>query len=204
MDQATEMLQAEQKKFGEAHNIEITENDSEVGKKLAKAGEVYDYYNPIYLIFFKSYKQEAYLNVAIADSDINGIEQSRKALIKTSEEGLELIKATPAFSGDTKLKEACTEILTFYKNEGENEAKIIADFFLKKEIFEKIQIAFENKKKNDRTQADYDKINKAGEDYNKAVAQYNEVVNKGNKERTKQINNWNAAVGRFLKAHISR
>lgn len=204
MDDATEMLQAEQKKFGEAHNIEITEDDSELGQKLQKAGEVYDYYNPIYLIFFKSYKQEAYMNVAIAESDINGIEQSRKSLIKTSEEGLEKLKAIEAFNGDDKLKEACIEILTFYKNEGEKEGKVIADFFLKKETFEKIKAAFENKKKKDRTQSDYDKINKAGEDYNQSVNEYNNVVKVSNKERTKQINSWNNSVTKFLKSHISR
>lgn len=204
MDAASDMLDVEQKKFGDEHDIKIIEDESKVGKKLAKAGEVYDYYNPIYLIFFKSYKQEAYMNVAIEENDINGIEQARKSLITTSEEGMEKLKEIKAFNGDTKLKDACMEILKFYKNEGEKDAKVIADFYLKKEVFEKIQAAFDKKKKKDRTQADVDKINKAGEEYNQAVKEYNDIIKVTNKERSKQINSWNNAVTKFLKTHISR
>ncbi|MEZ4938103.1 MAG: hypothetical protein R2799_10980 [Crocinitomicaceae bacterium] len=204
MDAASDMLQAEQKKFGDANNITITENDSKIGKKLQKAGEVYDYYNPIYLIFFKSYKQEAYMNVAIAENDINGIEQARKSLITTSEEGLQLLADIKDFNGDNNLKEACLEILKFYKNEGEKDGKVISDFYLKKETYEKIQAAFENIKKKDRTQEDVNKVNKAGEEYNKAVNEYNEIVKVTNKERSKNIDNWNNAVTKFLKTHISR
>jgi hypothetical protein len=204
LDDANDMLRAEQKKFGDAHNIKIEADDSKLGAKLTKAGEVYDYYNPIYLIFFKSYKQEAYLNVAIAENDINGIEQARKSLITTSEEGLKKMTETKAFNGDLKLRQACLDILRFYKNEGEIDAKIIADFYLKKETFDKLQAAFDKKKKKDRTQSDIDKINKAGAEYNKAVVEYNEIIKVTNKERTKQINAWNSAVGKFLKTHISR
>ena len=113
MDAAADMLREEQQKFGDAHDIKILDDESKIGKKLQKAGEVYDYYNPIYLIFFKSYKQEAYMNVAIAENDINGIEQARKSLITTSEEGLTLIEEIKDFNGDLSLKTACVDILKF-------------------------------------------------------------------------------------------
>lgn len=202
LDAGTEMLNAEQKKFADKYNIKIVEDETKLGKKLAKAGEVYDYYNPIYLIFFKSYKQEAYLNGAIAKNDINAIEQNRKSLISISEEGLTKVGEMDPFYNDNKLKESCMEMLRYYIKEGKNEAKTISNFYLKKETFEKFQVAFEKIKNKDRTQEDVDKINKAGEEYNKAVTEYNIVIEVSNKERKKVLNQWNNAVSKFLKTHI--
>lgn len=204
MDAASDMLDKVEEEFAAEHDINLIENQSKLGKKLAKASDVYDYYNPVYLIFFKVYKQEAYLNKAIAENDINGMEQNRKTLIKEAESAIEKLKPIGSFDDDATLRKACMDIVQFYKKEGEKDAKVISDFYLKKETFEKLKEAFDKKKKKDRTQEDVDKINKAGEEYNAAVKEYNTVVDLVNKERSKMLKAWNSSVTRFFKRHISR
>jgi len=204
MDDATEMLNEEQAKFGKAHNINIVEDDSKLGKKLNKASDVYDYYNPIYLMFFKSYKQEVYLIASMEADDINAIEQNRKALISMADEDIKNLIAIKAYDSDLTLRNAALMMLRFYKKEAEKDAKVVTDFYLKKETYEKINVAFEKMKKKDRTQENVDRVNKAANEYNEAVQEYNEIIKITNKERTKNLDAWNKAVSKFLKSHISR
>ena len=56
MKAASKMISREQRTFAEGHNITIIEDDSDLSKKMEIADMVYDHYNEVYLIFFKSYK----------------------------------------------------------------------------------------------------------------------------------------------------
>ena len=84
LSDASVMINRVQRRFAEAHDIKIIESSSELDKKMEVAGEVYDHYNEVYLIFFKSFKQEAYLLDAISRKDLSAIEQNREALVTTS------------------------------------------------------------------------------------------------------------------------
>ena len=67
-------------------------NKDKIGKKLEEAGKVYKYTNPIYLIFFKSYKQEMYLINAQNKGDVSGMEQNKNALMQDAKEGKKKLK----------------------------------------------------------------------------------------------------------------
>jgi len=199
---ASDMLAARHKKFADANNITLIDDSSKKSLKLQKASLVYKYYNIVYLIFFKAYKQEAYLMDAVARGDVNAMEQSKNALLEYSEEGLTKLKNIKSFDADNSLKDACKEMLNFYKEEASDKSPIIINFFLKMEKFKSIQEAFNAKKEKNRTQEDVNQFNGAVNDYNSATNEYNETNDYLNKTRSKNLNNWNSTATKFTKRHI--
>lgn len=78
LSEAGKELDEVQNKFAEAHDVKLVEGEqSKRSKKLETASKVYKYYNKAYLIFFKSYKQEAYLLESTNKRDVNGVEQNK-------------------------------------------------------------------------------------------------------------------------------
>lgn len=199
---ASEMLAARHKKFAEANNINLIEDSSKKSLKLEKANLVYKYYNKLYLIFFKAYKQEAYLMDAVKRGDVNAMEQSKNALLEYSQEGLDKLKTIKAFGDDNSLKDACKQTLNFYKEEATEKSPIVINFFLKMEKFKSIQEAFNAKKEKNRTQEDVDQFNEAVNEYNSATNEYNTTNEYLNKTRSKNINNWNSSSTKFTKKHV--
>jgi predicted patatin/cPLA2 family phospholipase len=162
------------------------------------------YYKKLYLIFFKSYKQEAYLSDAIEANNINSIEQNKNTLIKYTEEGLKKIEEITPFEEDKSLKEGCYQYLVYSLNHSKNTVPEMVDFILKKENMEKIQKAMESKKSSQRTNEDITSFNNAINEYNSSIKKQNGVINKLNKDRTKAINEWNNASSNFLDKHTPK
>ena len=71
------------------YNIILTEDTSDLSKKMQKSNEVFKYRTELYLIFFKVYVTDSYLSVAIENKDLAAIEQNKNALIQYADEGIE-------------------------------------------------------------------------------------------------------------------
>ena len=166
-----------------------------------KANDALKYYNIIYLIHFKCYKQEMYTLDAISRSDVNGLQQNINTLLNFSNQELEKIKTVGSYSGDGSLLAVAKQFLTFYKQEASKDFPGMIDFFIKKDNFEKIQKTFEAKSKNARTKQDVDQYNKASSEYNLAVAAYNKINNSTNLQRTNLYELWNQKINLFFKNH---
>ncbi|MCB0402392.1 MAG: hypothetical protein KDD41_09940 [Flavobacteriales bacterium] len=201
---AGNMLQLQQDNYARKHDITINPELDEISKKLEAADKVFDYYRVIYLLFFKSYKQEAYLMDAMQRNDVSGIEQNKNALMNYANEGIKELASMDGFSGDVTIRNACKNMLTFYKKESEEHMKTISDFYIKNENFAKIKAAFDAKKPSSRTQEDVDEFNKAVDDINKASNEYNVLSNKLNQDRADLINKWNTSSQAFLDKHIAK
>lgn len=191
-----------EKKFADENKITLIEASDKVSNKLKKAGEMYDYYNPVYLIFFKSYKQEAYFMDALNKNDVSGMEQNKSMLSKTAQEGIDEMAKMAAFKGDESLKKAVLDVLNFYKEEADKKFQVFIDFQTTKEGFEKAKKNIESKKEKDRTKEDIDNYNKLVNEYNKATTEYNNVNNDLNKRRSKLIDTWNSTANSFTNKHI--
>lgn len=201
-DAGDRIIQVE-KRFAEEHNITLIDGGSDkISEKLKKAGEMYDYYNPIYLLFFKAYKQELYFLDALQRGDLSGMEQNNSMLAQTAKECIDSLKKIKDFNGDLSLKNTCMEILNFYLDESKSKFTVFIDFQAKKEGFEKAKSNMESKKEKDRTKEDIDNYNSFVKEYNAATAEYNKVNNELNSKRSKLINSWNNSSSNFTSKHL--
>lgn len=205
LGEASEMLVAEQKKFADEFDVELVDAaENDLNRKMMIAEEVYDYYNVVYLIFFKSYVTDIYLADAIGKKDVSAIEQQKASLSANSAEGLEKLKTLEAFNGDNSLITSCRTMLEFYQDEADNQIQHITNYLIKTENFETIKASFEQKNEKDRTQQDVDQFNNAVNDVNESGQKYNEVNQSIFNNRKTYIETWNKAVEKFTDKHVPK
>ncbi len=190
-----------QKQFAAKHNIILIESESTSEAKMKIASDVTKHYDEVYLIFFKAYKQEAYLMDAINQKNVNSIEQNLNSLQNFSEQGLNKLKALKGYSKDATLVIACRNQLSFYKEEARN-GSTITDFYFKEENFAKLKKQFDAKPGSKRTQHDIDQFNKWVNDINAAVKTFNAYNNDLNKQRNNNLDGWNNAVKKYMDEYI--
>jgi hypothetical protein len=199
---AGEMLDDEERKFAAEHHITLIETQDKIGRKLAEASRVYKYYNEIYLIFFKSYKQEVFLLEAQKKGDFNAMEQNRAALAQNSTEGKTKLAAIKGYQGDLSVKQACTDLLSFYVTETKKFNDITA-FYLEKEKFEKIKASVEAKGQS-KTNDDIKQYNETANSYNAALAKYNVINMDMNNNRSRFLTNWNESVDKLFDKYVPK
>ncbi len=202
--QEASLKQREQQKiFAAKNNITLLENQSELETKSKIMAEVMDHCNTVYLIFYKCYKQEAYLMEAINQKNVASIEQNLNSLGKFAEEGLEKLKTLKGYQGDPALINACRTMLNYYKSES-SKGRVITDYLLKEEEFVKIKKQFEAKPSGKRTQQDVDQFNKAVEDINNASNKYNSTMSDLNKTGAAGLNDWNKTYNGYMDEHMPK
>lgn len=202
VDEAGEQLEAAQKVFAEAHNIELISQSSDTGKKLEEASAVYHYYNQVYLIFFKAYKQEAYLLTALEASDVNALIQNQNSLKNYALEGLSKLDTFPKYKGDGSIINAAKEVMSFYLSEADEKVPVLANLFLVQDKMEKVQASFEAIAPAKRTQGDVDNYNNVVNEYNQAVNDFNATIEALNKDRSSHLDNWNKTTDKFIDTQI--
>jgi hypothetical protein len=203
-DQALMRVNGQFESFAKKYNIQLSDNKSELSKKMETANKVMTHYNQTYLIFFKSYKDEAFLTESFRTNDIGLQEQKREALLLSSSEGLAKIGPLASFKNDQTLKFACQQLLNFYKDEAQTKVPVLIDFHLKKENFDKISKAFEDKKQEERTKKDIDNYNNAVKEINSALQKANLLSDELNKKRKQLLDNWNRVSDQFLHTHVPK
>jgi hypothetical protein len=203
LDAAYQVFNTAHEKFAAENNINLIKKDDETSQKLEKAGEVFRYYNQIYLIFFKPYKQEVYLIAALNRGDINAMKQNQEALSNLSAEAKLKLNEIKPYKGNNSLKMACNQVLDFYIYEADKKASSLVDFYLKKEKFEKLKAATDKKGKN-LTSDEAKEFNAAVAEYNKASDEFNKINEDLNKRRSAALDNWNNSVSKFLDKNISK
>ncbi len=189
--------------FAKENNITLLESgkDDKVSAQLKIANEVYAYYNEVYLIFFKAYKQEAYLLDALSKGDLSAIEQNKVSLSKVSGECQLKLKAKQPFrNSDNSMRGTATALVDFYKNEADVRFAKLIDFQIKQEAFTKAKKAFETNK--NKTNDDVNTYNKLINDMNSASAEFNKTNNDLFKQRTTLLNEWNKSSQDFTAKYL--
>jgi hypothetical protein len=202
LKEGNEKMKAAQASFASKNNINLINGESELGDKLEQVHLLNVYYHQVYLLFFKPYKQEAYLMEAVEKGNITGIEQNKNALLKYAQEGLEKLNGIKAFQGDNSIMMSCKGMLNFYVKEVNDKMGAISDFFLTKERFAAIKKEFD--KKSSPTKQEVDTYNKGIAEINKASEAYNKNNQTLNQQRAEALNNWNSAVKSFFDEHTPR
>jgi len=189
--------------FAKKNNINIVESKSAFSEKLLKASQVEKYYHNIYLLFFKSFKQEDYLIEAQNRKNISSIEQNKNTLEKYAKQAISVLDTSKAFMNDRSLVVVLKELMAFYMDEA-SKSKVITDYFLKEENFAKMSKAFNAKPAKSRTQADVDNYNKMVNELNAAMNDFNALNNDFNKKRSTLIEKWNKSTSKFLDYHMPK
>ena len=202
LDEASDMVGQAQKAHATRYNITLVEGeDDKITQKIKTAGEALDYYNKMYLIFFKCFKQEVYVMEELQRNDVNALEQNASSLLLYADESLAKLDTTKTFKGDGNLKSAAVQLIKFYKSEAEKDFPGMVDFYIKKDNFEKVKKLVESKSKNERTQQDVDQYNNAVNEYNAAVQAFNKINESTNNQRKRYMDLWNQRVEQFFDAH---
>jgi hypothetical protein len=189
-----------EKQFAAKYNVNLIDNESATETKMKIATQVMHHYNEVYLIFFKAYKQEAYLMDAVNAKNVNSIEQNMNSLQNFAEQGLEKLKDMKGYNNDPSLIVACRNVLNFYKNEAKQGAGM-TDYFLKVEEFTKMKKQFDTKGSR-RTQQDIDQYNKGVNDMNAAGNTFNALNKDLNKQRSNALDDWNKGVKKYMDDYI--
>lgn len=189
--------------FASKHGVVLNEGQkSKLATKLEQVGKVNNYVNQLYLIYFKSAVQEMNLMNSLKANDINGVEQTKNALLKFAAEGLQRLDTVKAYKGDGSLITACRKVLEFHRLEADKKIPSMSDFLIKSDEFNKLKKSFESKPAGQRTKEDVDKYNNAVNEMNKAGQLYNKNADELFAGRNKVLTNWDQTKRRFMDSHI--
>lgn len=188
--------------FANKHNIQIIENENDLGKKMKISNEVFEHYNDMYLVYFKVYINEIYLWDAIEANNVSAIQQNANALNTAAKEGLEILKTKGTYNNDESIINATKTAFEFFIEESEQKIPEITDFLILNEDFEKIKTNLEATPERKRTKEQIDAYNKKVKDINKAIKNYNKVNTELNNKRQQIINDLNNTNANFLAKHI--
>jgi hypothetical protein len=203
LNEAAERQNRVQKAFAAKHDVKILEGSSELQEKSKIASALMGHYSDVYLVFFKAYKQEAYLMDALDKKNVTAIEQNKSALKAAAEEGMQKLQGLTGYNNDPSLITACRQALQFYKDEA-SKMDYASDFLLLNESFEKAKKTLESKPAARRTQSEVDEFNKSVNNINNAVNKYNNTNNQMNRDRGQALDNWNNTVKRYLDTYMPK
>lgn len=204
VEEAGKRLEKTEDEFIAKNNIKLTEQKSELSKKIEQTNKVNEHYRKVYLIYFKSYKQEAYLLDALTRKDYSSAEQNRNALEQTATEGLSALDTITPYKSDRSLMMACKKSLDFYKREAAEKMKPCIEFMLLADNFEKMQKTFEAKDPMERTKAEVDEYNKAVKELNTKSTSFNNTFNYLNQNRESTVKYWNEVSQMYLEKYIPK
>lgn len=199
MDDAFDNLKSAQKDFAAKYHINLTDKDSRLSRKLENAGEVREYHNKIYLIFFKSSFYEGEMIKAQSDGRIGDIEQFRQTLETVSREGKENLKNIGSFKGDYTLKAACVKMMNFFVAEATKYMPKQINFYAQKDHFDVLSKNMESKNQKKLTKEEIDEYNQAVAKYNSAIGSFNETNKYLNSARSKEYDAFNEAREDYYK-----
>ncbi|MBL4585799.1 MAG: hypothetical protein JKX84_01880 [Flavobacteriales bacterium] len=202
LEAANGVFQDSYEAFASKNNVTIQDaKEDELTKKIRNANEALKYYNNVYLLFFKVYKQEMYVLDALGRNDVSGLQQNINSFKNFSKEGLVRLDTISAFKGSNALIVAAKYIIKFYKAEADKDFPKMVEFYLDQDKMNKMQKDMEGMRDSERTQEFVDRYNKASQSFNEAVAKFNQDNNNLNNKRAEYLNKWNMAVSKFFERH---
>ena len=182
-------------------NIKLTQGTDENGNKMKQVAEVMDYYNKIYLSFFKCSVQEENMMDALNKKNITAMEQAKSAMARYAAESMDTLAKAGNFKGDATMKIACKRALDFFTKEA-TEANKLSEYLLKEQDFTQLKKNFEHNSKAQNDQAEIDKYNAAIADLNKSLETFNKTNQQLNKGRDEAYKGWNDGMKTFMDTQV--
>jgi len=187
-------------KFVAAYKVKPEKSKYETDKKINDIIDAGSYYKPVYLIFFKSYKQETDLQNAIDRKDDNDFKKARKDLSKTSEIGQNGLDTIKAYKNDNSLVTADKKLLEFYEKEADDKIDPVEDYFSATNDFEDVKKTFD--KRPGHSGKEVSAYKKDVKVYNKAIKKYNKTMSSVYKKKKSLLKKWNNTAHKFINKHM--
>jgi len=197
-------LMTEYEQFAAINNIQLNPNSSQLSAKMATARIVKDYYNNVYMIYFKAAIAENFINKAINDNDTTALKSWTDSLNTAITDGEIGIKQVNIYNGDLSLKFACQKALNSFKLEANTYLPKLLDYYRAETKLNTAKANFDSKSQDQITQADVDTYNNAVNDYNNAIEIYNEYTEKINKLQEDNLKQWNDVSDKFFDQHVPK
>lgn len=201
MEEASQQNHQKVVEYCAKQNIKLTETTDENSSKMHQVAAVMDYYNKIYLSFFKCSVQESNMMGAMNEKNVTAMEQARSAMAKYAAESMDTLSAVGNFKGDATLKTACKKALDFFTKEATS-AGSLSDYLLKEQDFTQLKKNFEHNAKAQSDKAEIDKYNAAIGELNKALDTFNKTNEALNKSRDEVYKNWNEGLKTFMDSQM--
>jgi hypothetical protein len=190
--------------FALKYKITISDEESDLGKKIKASSEVFDYHTVIYLIFFKANFTDLTLSNALNSKDLSAIQQNANTLIQYSNEGLEKLKTIAPYKGDSSMLTATKKTLEYYKKQAETFVPKMVDFYMFNDKFENAKKSMESKSKKDLTNEEIDNYNTMIKQVNKEIDNYNKNNNSNFQDKQNAVNNWNLTSENFISRYVPK
>lgn len=202
LDEENEKAQLAFKNFALKYNITITNQESDLSKKIKISNDVFNYHTAIYLLFFKANVTDSNLSEAIKSNDIGAIQQNSNSLLQYAEEGLEKLSKITPYNNDNSIILSTKKYLEFYKKQTQNYVPKILEYLMFSEKFNNAKSTLENKIAKDRTKEEIDNYNSMVKQMNKEIDAFNKINATNNQEKNNLSNNWNITSENFISKHI--
>lgn len=197
-------LKQEYEKFAAINNIQLNSTSSQLAEKMQLANVVNEYYNSVYLIYFKGLIAQNFVTQAINENDTSSLNRWTDSLKTAVDEGNIAIKTISVYDGDMSLKFTCQKSLNNFKLEADTYLPKIAKYYTAQNNLNIAKANYNSKPQNQVTQDDIDMYNNAVNEYNAAIEIYNEYSQKLSKLQQEIIKQWNDASDKFLDQHIPK
>jgi hypothetical protein len=197
-------LNTNQKLFANKYGIHVSENKTELSKKMAISNEVFKDQSALYLIFFKANNTDINLMNAIAKKDLGAIQQNTAALEQIVEEGFAELKIMKPHKDDSTLLNATKKAMEFYQKVAREYSPKIIAFMMLNEKMSESNVVMNNKAPKDKTNEEINTFNKLVSEVNKEIGNYNKLNTQLTNDKNLMINNWNVASQSFVSKHVPK
>lgn len=199
-----EKLNANQKLFGNKYNIQITDDNSDLSKKMKASNTVFKYHTEMFLIFFKVNVTDINLMKSIEQKDLNAIQQHASSLELYANEGLEKLKTTVPFNKDASLIAATKKALEFYKKEAIELTPKVVSFLMLNQQVEDTKESLDKKPEKNRTKQEIDNFNNLVKSVNNEISEYNKLNSKFYQNKIAVNTEWEQAGEQFISKHVPK
>jgi len=191
-----ELFYANTLKFANDNKIQDSTRKDIATKTIDEVLATEIYFKQVYLIFFKSYRQEQDIQNAIERKDVNDLKNSTKSLAKSAQNGEVSLDAMAPFNKDKSLITDCKDVLEFYKKETDEKIDPITDYFTAAQEFETVRSTFN--RKQGHSGGEVKAYKKEVSKFNKALKKYNKTMNGVYIKRKGVLKKWDNAVHSFI------
>ncbi len=197
------VIRREQRRFADKNGF-IIEAKRPMDDKFMEIKQVFRYYHKVFLIVFKSSRQEADFIDSLDGGNPKVLELMRTRLQQYTDNGIQQLDTMHGYAGDASYLQSGQEIMAFYEMEAKTKFPILVDYCQKKEKFDRQSAAVLKLPEKDRTDKMIESYNANRKLVVDAMTLYNSANQELNTKRIALVDRYNKVMLNFLDKNAPR